>query len=224
MSVVLYRVIYLALPSLAIISLGADFDMSDQRMRAFESKDHLTLEFSLDPERGVYKISLRNDGPHGIVFADLFSHRGAKYERAPLAVSLYVRVNGEFFPNPLRSSLGGHEGFNPHDDPSRAINFEDFANEICDSCVVERSFDLEYILDDALERILLFYDQQINPAGDSDFLWDIRELDVRMTSSVILLRNWDHLSVETDWIALPPEKFARGYRKPGTLHQPQHPE
>ena len=198
--------------------------MSGQGMRVVESKDDITLEFSLDPERGIYKISLRNDGPHGQVFADFFSHRWAKYERAPGSIRLYIRINGEFFPNPLRSSLGGHEGFNPHDDPSRAINFEGFANEICGSCVMERSFDLRYILDDALERIFVFYDQQINPAGDPDYLWAIRELDVRMTSSVVLLRNWDHLSVETDWIALSPEKFARGYRRADARDETRHSE
>ena len=201
--------------------------MADQSDVSFvESKSDMTLGLRFDGATGHYRISLQNEGPDTEVFADLFS-QAAEYEAIPGNVLTSIRINGKLVPDPFRTiDMPGMVDFNPHIDPESLFVSEDHATEICSSCVIVRSFDIREFLHYILERVSGLYAEfrtrDVPPrlrdvemlAQELDYLSDIRELEVKMSCSMMILSKDNLLlRVETNWISLPPDKYAPSYSR-----------
>ena len=218
--------------AIAVASSSADNSVPSQGLLVTKTKAAgMVWELSLDPESGVYHISLRNENADAEVFQDRFSERSG-YDLIPAAVTMYVRVNGKAMPDLSHFYRDEGEGFrfDPYHNPSNFWVPGNNAREICGSCTMERSFHLRHFLDRILRRMSGFFAELRSrnvlsgkPELDSlarelDYLSDIRELEIKLTCGTIIWSREDLvLRVETGWITLPAEQYAREYLRSAAL-------
>ena len=222
-----FRVVAVLVASLACALVEAD--QGGDSIELVSSHFGLTLKFSLDPDTGMYAISLRNDGEDTEVFADRFSDR-SDYELIPGAVLLYLKINGKMVPNPLYYAGLPSRAFSPYYRPDNYIIWADYAQDICGSCVAERSFDLRHFVDHALRRTSKSFEslrrrqdrlrdrdlperirKELDLARELDFLSGIRMLEVKLLFGVQILSKELTISNETEWIELPVDEYAPAY-------------
>ena len=196
------------------------------------SEDEMTLRLSFDPESGVYEISLANGGVDSEIFEDLFAD-DSEYELIPGNVWISVKINDKLVPEPFYFYGLPLTPFSPYYFPDWIRDPEDHAREICASCSVERSFDVQHFLTYILERVSgvfsLFKDRdsrrdEYGPARgqelrtlaqDLDYLSEIRKLEVMFSCRTLILSKDLRLRADTDWIQLSVEEYAQEYMKSG---------
>ena len=218
--------------AITIPSFAPGVSMADTAFVSVSSDDDMTLRFSFDPERGVYKISLANRGENSETFEDLFWD-DPEYELIPGNVWVSIRINDKLVPEPFYYYGLPLTPFSPYYIPDQFPEPEKHAREICASCSVEKTFHVRHFVNYILERVSRIFDAsrswdaQVNEHGlpreqelqtlaqDLDYLSEIRKLEVQFSCRIVILSKDSRLRVDTDWIQLSVEEYAPEYTKPG---------
>ena len=168
---------------------------------AVTSQADMTLKFNFEPDTGIYKISLRNEGKESGMFLDWFFDK-SRYEKIPGSIRMSIRINGEMITEAVGDN-GRNRSFSPraYTNGTYVLEEEIVAN-ICGLCAIERSYDIRDLMNDMFGYISTLSNRRQDP----DFSLDIRKLEIKLSMWTTVVRDGRFLlRVESDWMMLGPQ-------------------